>query len=69
MTIGFLTMALGSIAWGNLSDRFGPRAIVLAGSVLLAAGLLLASRTTRLLAFQLFFGLLVGGARPRSSRR
>ena len=26
MTIGFLAMAFGSIAWGNLSDRFGPRA-------------------------------------------
>jgi MFS family permease len=62
MTIGFLTMALGSIAWGNLSDRFGPRPIVLAGSVLLAAGLLLASRTTSLPAFQLFFGVVVGGA-------
>ena len=24
MTIGFLAMALASMAWGNLSDRFGP---------------------------------------------
>src|ERR1700677_3566713 len=27
MTIGFLAMAVGSMAWGSLSDRFGPRAI------------------------------------------
>jgi len=25
MTVGFLAMAVGSMAWGNLSDRFGPR--------------------------------------------
>ena len=36
MTIAFVAMALGSIAWGSLSDRFGPRVVVLAGSVLLA---------------------------------
>ena len=51
MTIAFVAMALGSFTWGSLSDRFGPRIVVLAGSVLLAAGLVLASRTTSLLAF------------------
>src|SRR5262245_61227671 len=39
MTIGFVTMAVGSIAWGSLSDRLGTRVVVLAGSVLLAAAL------------------------------
>jgi MFS family permease len=34
----------------------------MAGSVLLAAGLALASRTTDLLAFQFLFGIVVGGA-------
>jgi MFS family permease len=29
MTFAFLAMALGSIVWGSLSDRFGPRFIVL----------------------------------------
>ena len=29
MTIGFLAMALASIAWGTLSDRLGPRLVVL----------------------------------------
>jgi MFS family permease len=62
MTLGFLTMAVGSLAWGNLSDRFGPRPIVLMGSVLLATGLALASRTTSLIAFQFLFGIVVGGA-------
>ena len=62
MTIAFVVMALGSIAWGSLSDRIGPRAVVLAGSVLLAVGLALASRTPSLLAFQLIFGVLVGGS-------
>lgn len=62
MTIGFLALAFASMAWGNLSDRFGPRPIALTGSLVLAAGLALASRTTSLLAFQLIFGLIVGSA-------
>src|SRR6202051_2717011 len=62
MTIGFLAMAFGSIAWGSLSDRFGPRAIVLTGTLILVVSLALASQTPSLLAFQLVFGLLVGGS-------
>jgi len=62
MTFGFLALALGSIVWGSLSDRFGPRAIVMIGSVGLAASLFLASRAASLGEFQLMFGLLVGGA-------
>ncbi|MDO8354459.1 MAG: MFS transporter [Aestuariivirga sp.] len=62
MTIGFLAMAFASIAWGSLSDRLGARIIALIGSVILAASLFLASLATSLLAFQLIFGLAVGGA-------
>jgi len=62
MTIGFLTMALGSLGWGSLSDRLGPRPVTLIGSIVLAMGLYLASRMTSLIAFQLIFGLMVGGA-------
>jgi MFS family permease len=62
MTIGFIAMAFGSITWGSLSDRFGPRLVVLAGSILIAASLALTSMTTSLLAFQLIFGILVGGS-------
>lgn len=60
MTIGFLAMALGSIGWGALADRFGPRLIVLTGSLVLALSLALASRAQSLVQFQLVFGLLVG---------
>jgi MFS family permease len=62
MTIGFLALALASMVWGHLSDRFGPRPVVLSGSVILAASLAAASQATSLLAFQLLFGLFVGAA-------
>jgi MFS family permease len=62
MTIGFLAMAVGSVAWGMLSDRVGPRRVVLAGSGLLVLGLVLASRAPTLPVFQLTFGLVVGAA-------
>ena len=62
MTIGFLAMALTSMLWGNLTDRFGPLPVVLTGSVVIAASLALASRATSLLAFQFIFGVMVGGA-------
>src|SRR5260370_20036678 len=62
MTVGFLAMAFGSIAWGGLSDRFGPRAIVLTGAIILVVSLALASQVTSLFAFQLIFGLLVGAS-------
>ena len=62
MTIGFLAMALASMAWGALSDRLGPRLVVLIGSAVLAASLALASLTTSLIAFQLVFGVLTGAA-------
>jgi MFS family permease len=62
MTIGFLAMAAGSMAWGTVSDRFGPRMVVLAGSCLLTLAMVLASYSRTLLEFQLVFGLLVGAA-------
>jgi MFS family permease len=62
MTIGFIALALASMAWGTLSDRWGPGPVVLIGSVVLAASLALASRATSLIEFQLVFGLVVGGA-------
>lgn len=62
MTIGFLAMAVASMAWGSLSDRRGPRFVVMTGAVILAGSLALASRATSLLQFQLVFGVLVGTA-------
>jgi len=60
MTLDFLVMGLAGFAWGTASDRFGPRVVVLAGSILLGAGLIVASRATSPLAFQIGFGVLVG---------
>jgi len=60
MTISFLAMAVGSIAWGTVSDRVGPRAVVLIGSVLLAVSIALTAMAPSLLVFQLVFGLFVG---------
>jgi MFS family permease len=62
MTIVFLVMGFASFGWGALTDRFGPLPVVLAGGVLLGLGLLLSSRATSLIEFQLIYGLLVGGA-------
>jgi MFS family permease len=60
MTLAFVALAVGSIGWGYLSDRVGPRIVVLIGSLLLTAGLALSSLATSLLAFQLLFGVVVG---------
>jgi MFS family permease len=60
MTIDFLIMGVAGFLWGSASDRYGPRIVALIGAVLLGAGLLVASRATTPLTFQLGFGLLVG---------
>src|SRR5712672_2261458 len=60
MTLDFIVMSVASFGWGAASDRFGTRVVVLAGAFLLGLGLLLASRTTSLIEFQLTYGLLVG---------
>jgi MFS family permease len=62
MTLNFLAMGAAGFGWGALSDRIGPRPVVLAGAVLLGLGLFLASRAQSALQFQLAFGLLVGVA-------
>ncbi|MFT4118656.1 MFS transporter [Bradyrhizobium sp.] len=61
-TFDFLCMGFAAFFWGALSDRFGTRIVVLAGSVLLGLGLVTASRATSLWQFQLFFGVLIGVA-------
>ncbi len=62
MTIGFIVMGVAGFAWGTLSDRIGARPVVLTATVLLGAGLLLASRTSDLIVFQFAYGGLVGAA-------
>jgi len=62
MTLAFLAMGLGGFAWGALSDRWGPRPVVLAGAVLIGLANVLASRATSLLEFQILYGVLMGAA-------
>jgi MFS family permease len=62
MTLDFLTMGVAAFGWGALTDRFGPRLVVLSGGLLLGLGIALASRATSLLEFQLIYGVLVGAA-------
>jgi MFS family permease len=62
MTLDFLTLGFASFFWGALTDRFGPRVVVLSGAALLGLGLVMASRVTSLIEFQLVYGVLVGVA-------
>tara|TARA_Y100001934_G_scaffold263279_1_gene338818 strand:- start:600 stop:1718 length:1119 start_codon:yes stop_codon:yes gene_type:complete len=59
-TLGFLAMGVGGFIWGTLADRFGTRAVVLAGGVLLGVGLLAASQARDLTELQIAYGLVVG---------
>src|SRR6478735_9688042 len=61
-TLDFLCMGVAALFWGALSDRFGTRIVVLAGSLLLGLGLVTASQATSLWQFQLLFGILIGTA-------
>src|SRR5262245_44566486 len=60
--LNFLGMGLGAFMWGALSDRYGTRFVVLCGGALLGLGMVLASRASPLLEFQLLFGIIVGVA-------
>jgi MFS family permease len=62
MTFAFLAMGFAGFGWGTLSDRWGPRRVVLCGVLLLGLASILASRAPSLLAFQLTFGVLIGVA-------
>ncbi len=62
MTLVFLTMGVGGFVWGAVTDRFGPRIVVLSGALLLGLGLALASRARSLLEFQLIYGVVVGAS-------
>ncbi|HEU0061206.1 MAG TPA: MFS transporter [Hyphomicrobiaceae bacterium] len=60
MTLNFVSMGIAGFVWGSLSDRIGPRLVVLCGAVLLGLALVLASQATSLRQFQLIYGILVG---------
>lgn len=56
---GFLYFSLGAVS-GPLADRFGPRRVVAAGVLLIAAGVLVASRAQALWQVYLTYSLGVG---------
>ena len=60
--LNFLCMGLGAFMWGAISDRYGPRIVVLCGGALLGLGMILASQASTLLKFQLLYGAIVGVA-------
>lgn len=62
MTLNFLVMGICGFGWGMASDRIGPRRVLLAGIVLLGAGLAAASRAHELWQFILAYGIVVGAA-------
>jgi MFS family permease len=62
MTIGFIVMGVAGFAWGAISDRIGARPVVLIATLLLGAGLFIASRAPDLLIFQIAYGGLVGAS-------
>lgn len=62
MTVGFVVMGIAGFLWGTLSDRIGARPVVLIAAIILGLGLLIASRATDILVFQLSYGGLVGAA-------
>jgi MFS family permease len=60
--LNFLCMGPASFLWGALSDRFGTRAVVLAGGALLGFGLVAASQADTVGQFQILFGMIIGVA-------
>src|ERR1700746_2621431 len=60
--LNFLCMGPASFFWGALSDRFGTRAVVLAGGALSGLGLAAASQAGTVGEFQVLFGIIIGVA-------
>ena len=60
-SFGFLISGVLSPLIGRMMDRFGPRAVMEIGVLLMASGLLLAPLTTQLWHLYLTMGMLVGG--------
>jgi MFS family permease len=58
--LAWVTLGIGSFFWGALSDRTGPRIVIVVGGLCLGLGLVLASRVGALWQFTLAYGVLVG---------
>jgi MFS family permease len=61
-TLNFICLGAAAFFWGSMSDRYGTRIVILAGSILLGIGLIAASRAQTLWQFQLLFGVIIGFA-------
>jgi MFS family permease len=62
MTFAFIVMGVAGLGWGAVTDRIGPRPVVLIGSVMLGVGLFVASHAPNLLVFQIAYGGLCGAS-------
>jgi MFS family permease len=62
MTVNFLCMGAAGFGWGYLTDRYGARPVLLIGGLLLGLGVVVSSRATSLLEYQIVYGVLVGVA-------
>jgi MFS family permease len=58
--LAWVTLGIGSFLWGALSDRTGPRVVIIIGGIFLGLGLVVASRVAALWQFTLVYGVLVG---------
>src|SRR5262245_18279243 len=58
--LNWFVMGLGGVVAGYLSDRFGTRAVVLSGGVLLGLGLVLSGQVREVWQLYVTFGILVG---------
>jgi MFS family permease len=60
-SFGFVVSGIMSPSIGRMMDRFGPRAVMLLGTLLMGSGFLLAPMTTQPWHLYLSIGVLVGG--------
>ncbi len=60
-SFGFVVSGIMSPSIGRMMDRFGPRAVMLLGTLLMGSGFLFAPMTTRPWHLYLSIGVLVGG--------
>lgn len=67
-SIGIAVQQFGSPVGSALSTKYGPRPVVMAGGILAASGMLLASLATSLTHLYLSIGLLSGEALDRGRR-
>src|SRR5687767_6975502 len=60
--LNWLSMGVGSLVWGALSDRVGARFVTVAGGGVIGLGMVLSSQVTAIWQLYLTFGVLVGFA-------